>query len=74
MTQLLHHGHKARQWDPRAPDHGQLADQMEHGAQRHAGRFASGVRTNDLLSLLRRHLVTILVLCALLAVATSLAM
>ena len=31
-------------------------------------------RTNGLLSLLRRHLVTILVLCALLAVATSLAM
>ena len=74
MTQILHHGNKARRWNPRAPDPGELADRLEHGAQRHAGRFAFGVRTNGLLSFLRRHFVTILVLCVLLAVATSLAM
>ena len=65
MTQILHHGSKAGQWDRRA--------QVDRTAGTQAGHRASS-RTHGLPGLLRRHVVTILVLCALLAVATSLAM
>ena len=77
MTQLLHHGHEAGHWDARTQvdtDHGELADHMERCAHCRDGPLALHRRANAVLSFLRRHFVTIVVLCTILAVATALAM